>query len=315
MTCPVCSSGSSAFHASIDGYDYLQCGACGSLHVDSSVLREMDAGTSPRLYDEAYWTEELRSARERATGIGLVRTGEAILYATRPVRRFLDIGAGPGYLLDELTKQFPQMVDLFHGVELFPPDEHTNHPNYHIGEIGELNQVFDGGVCIEVVEHLTPRMLGGLVSGLAKVSAPGSLWLFNTGMPDYVLTQDPHYLDPLHRGHIVSYGLRGLMHIFEPHGFRISLVPGKNYAFVAEFNPADQKADFEQRFCHPLVENKALLEQSGLMYLAAFESARSSYYHQEYLARTHWALALQEELKALQATDAAQPRRAVKPPR
>ncbi len=301
MTCPVCVAGDSEFHARIDGYDYLRCCGCDSLYIDKAVLDQMDAGLSPRLYDQAYWADELVSSRERATGVGLVRAGEAILYATRPIRFFLDIGAGAGYLLDELAKQFPQAPELFHGVELFPPEVHTAHPNYHVGQIGDLKQMFDGGVCVEVVEHLTPRMLDGLATGLAKVSAPGSLWLFNTGMPDYVLTQDPGYLDPLHRGHVVSYGLLGLKHIFAPHGFRISAVPGKNYAFVAEFCPKDEAVDFEQRFSHPLIENKRLLEQSGLIYLAAFESARSSFYHEQYLLRTHWALSIQKELDAFRA--------------
>jgi hypothetical protein len=199
-------------------------------------------------------------------------------------------------LLDELSRQLPAYSDCFHGVELFPPHEHTSHPNYHQGEIGNLGGAFDSGVCIEVVEHLTPRMLANLLEGLAKVSAPGSLWLVNTGMPDYVLTEDPGYLDPLHRGHIVSYGLRGLLHIFEPFGFRVRGIPGKSYAFVAEFQPLDDELDFEYRFYHPLPENKALLESSGLLYQAAFESARSSYFHEQYLARTQWALTLKAQL-------------------
>jgi hypothetical protein len=298
-SCPVCPSGKSKFHAAIDGYDYFQCGTCQSLHIAVDELDAIDSGERFRLYDEAYWAEELRSARERATGVSLVRVGEALLYAVRPIHRFLDIGTGPGYLLDELNTQFPEMTELFHGVELFPPEQHTAHRNYHIGEIGDLPQIFDGGVCIEVLEHLTPRMLGGLVRGLAKVSAAESVWLFNTGMPDYVLTQDPGYLDPLRRGHIVSYSVAGMTHIFEPHGFRLSEIPGKNYAFIAEFEPRDQAPDFEQRYSQPVAENLTLLKQSGLMYMAAFESARASYYHREYLARTHWALSLQKELDEL----------------
>ena len=294
-TCPICELGESSFFAKIDGFDYLQCGTCGSLHIERAVLDEIDAGKSPRLYDEAYWREELRSAADRSGGESLARSGEAIFYARRPVRRFLDIGTGPGYLLDQLAKQFPRHADMFHGVELFPPDERSGHPNYHVGEIGDLEDVFDAGVCIEVVEHLTPHMLKGLVRGLAKVSAPGTLWLFNTGMPDLVLNQDPGYLDPLHRGHIVSYGLQGLIHIFEPYGFRVSEVPGKNYAFIAEFQPTDDSPDFEYRIYHPLPENKALLDESGLMYQAAAESARSSFYHAQYLARTRWALELLHE--------------------
>lgn len=35
------------------------------------------------------------------------------------------------------------------------------------------------------------------------------------------------------------------------------------------------------------------------MFQAAFEAARSSYYQEEYLARTHWALGLDRELKKM----------------
>lgn len=294
--CPVCQAGKSFFFRCVDGYNYLQCEACGSLHIDNATLDLIDAGTSTRLYDEAYWSEELLSARQRAGSDALVRAGEAILYSGRPVKRFLDVGAGPGYLLDELSRQLPAHSDCFHGIELFPPQKHSNHPNYHHGAIDSLTGTFDSGVCIEVVEHLTPRMLTKLAQGLAQVSAPGTLWLVNTGMPDYVLAQDPGYLDPLHRGHIISYGLPGLVHIFEPLGFRVRGIPGKNYAFIAEYRPPDVELDFEHRFYHPLAENKVLLESCGLLYQAAFESARCSYYHEQYLARTRWALALKAQL-------------------
>jgi hypothetical protein len=296
MTCPVCEVGKSAFYASIDGYDYAQCGSCRSLHIATDVLVDIDNGISTRLYDEAYWSDELCSARMRARGESLTRVGEALLYCQRPVTRFLDVGTGPGYLLDELAKQYPGRPDLFHAVELFPPAERTSHPNYVEGDVGMLKETYDAGVCIEVIEHLTPRMLGKLVDGLAKVSLPGSLWLFNTGMPDYVINEDHAYLDPLHRGHIVSYSLRGAAHVFEPRGFRVKALPGKSFAFVAEFQCAADAPDFGHRIYHPLPHNDALLRESGLMYQAAFESARAYFYYSEFMARTEWALSLQREL-------------------
>ncbi len=296
-TCPVCEAGKSVFYANIDGYDYLQCGACRSLHIARDVLDDIDRGNAPRIYDEDYWCEELRSARERAGGVSLVRAGEAILYCRRPVTRFLDVGTGPGYLLDELGKQFPAHRDVFHGVELFPPEEHSSHPNYIKGNVGMLAMTFDVGVCIEVIEHLTPRMLAELAHGLARVSAAGTLWLFNTGMPDYVLNEDPNYLDPLHRGHIVSYSLQGLTQMFEPYGLRVQGLPGKSFAFVAEYQP-EAVDDFGYRIYHPLKENIALLQEAGLLHQAAFESARAYFYLAQSDARASWAMDLQRELES-----------------
>src|SRR5690242_8152985 len=97
--CPVCEIGTSLFHGQVDGYDYFHCQSCSSLHISREVLKAIDAGKGTRAYDGAYWAAELVAARERASGESLVRAGEAILYAQRPIRRFLDVGTGPGFLL------------------------------------------------------------------------------------------------------------------------------------------------------------------------------------------------------------------------
>lgn len=302
--CPICTTGVSTFFAAIDGFEYMRCAHCGSLHIAGDVIAEIDGGRTTRLYDEAYWQDELLAARERASGVSLVRAGEAILYARRNVEKFLDVGTGPGYLLDELARHFPNRADMFYGIELFPPAGHSQHPNYRVGEVAKLDAKFDAGTCIEVIEHLTPRTLARLVASLAEVSHPGSTWLFNTGMPDYVLNEDPGYLDPLHRGHIVSYSLTGLACIFEKQGFEVRTLPGKNHAFLAEFQPTDEPGDFAQRIYRPLPGNRSLLEESGLLYQAVFEAARASYYQSEYLDRTQWALNLQSQLEATQNPNA-----------
>lgn len=299
--CPVCESGRSTLHARIDGFDYFHCRNCGSLHIDRATIDRIDGGQGIRVYDQNYWAEELKSAQERATGESLVRVGEALLYVRRPVRNFLDVGTGPGYLLDALVARFPTHQTMFHGVEMFPPGEHSQHPNYLIGNLDDVRGRFDAGVCIEVVEHLTPGMLKNLARGLACVSAPNSLWLFNTGMPELVLGPDPGYLDPLRRGHIVSYGLPGLAHIFEPFGFRIRQVPSKNHAWFAEFRCDGDEPSFEQRVLHPLAENERLLKECALMYQAAFESGRASLYLSQMLERSAWALGLERELNAARA--------------
>jgi SAM-dependent methyltransferase len=278
---------------------------CGSLHINNATLREIDNGKSTRVYDESYWSDELIAARERSQGEALVRAGEAILYARRPVTCFLDVGSGPGYLLDELARQFPQHASMFHGVELFPPEQHSRHANYHFGDVSGLGERFDAGVCVEVVEHLTPSMLVGMIRGLARISKPDTLWLFNTGMPELVLQHDPEYLDPCGRGHIISYSLMGLRHLFEPHGFRLSAVPGKNYLFMAEYQPRDAEIDFDRRVWEPLRENVSLLKEAGLLHEATLESARHSISEAQLGSRMQWVLSLQAELERASRLHAA----------
>lgn len=298
--CPICGGSHKQAHFCVrDGYDYYACSECDSLYIDPQVLSRIDEGHTTREYNADYWSSEIKSAFERSQAEGLVCAGEAIIYARRPVRRFLDVGAGPGYLLDELAARYLRRPHTFHAVELFPPEDHSTHPNYIVGDVGMLSDKFDAGVCIEVVEHLTPRMLDELVAGIAKVSNVNSAWLFNTGMPAYVKNQDPDYLDPKFRGHIVSYGMTALRRIFEPHGFRVLELPGKSFAFLAEYQPDFSPIPFDQRFYHPLAENRELLKESALVYIAAFESARSYFFQDESSRRAHWALGLQHQLDQL----------------
>lgn len=298
VDCPVCAGVAAGEpFRDIDGFPYYSCSTCGSLFVAPEILAAMDRGESPREYDHDYWQVEVRAARKRSRGDALVRAGEAMLYARTEVRRFLDAGCGPGFLLDELAALLPAHPELFHGVEMFPPAEHSRHSHYVVGTVESLQGAFDAGVCIEVIEHLTPTMLDGLIGGLASVSHEDSLWLFNTGMPGYVRHEDPGYLDPRRRGHVVSYSLAGLGTLFEPHGFRLSELPGKSFAFLAEYRPTTPLPPFSERFYAPLPHNRRLLEEAGLLYQAAFESARSYYYQAESAERTAWALSLDAQLR------------------
>ncbi|WP_395624656.1 class I SAM-dependent methyltransferase [Thermomonas sp.] len=295
--CPICVSGRSAGYAVIDGYPYFTCAQCGSIHIDPDVIAMLDAGGSlVGDYTEEYWQQERVGAIERASGVSLCRAGEAILYCRRPVRRFLDLGAGPGFLLQELHRLIDPSAEIFHGVEKYPPPYAASCPNFHIGGIEALEGRFDAGVCIEVVEHLTPRMLDRMLADLATVSEPGSLWLFNTGMPDYVRNEDPAYLDPRHRGHIISYSLAGVTPYFEAHGFRVSALPGRSFGFFVEFEPSESP-EFDARLYHPVPENLSLLQRNGLLHQASFEAARFYYYQAEYMVRTQWALSLDEKLR------------------
>ena len=296
IVCPVCSVGNSTHYGDIDGFAYYQCDSCQSLCIDPSILSSIDEGRTLRPSDEGYWKMESDSARMRASGESLTRAGEAILYARRPVHRFLDVGAGGGFLLDELIRLYPEEKTLFHAVELYPSPQHSVHENFKIGSVATLEGKFDAGVCIEVLELLTPKNLESLVSDLSRVSEIDSLWLFNTDMPDFVIRgKNPGDLAPLSRGHIMAYSLKGLSPIFEKYGVKIQECPGKSFSFIVEFRPSVE-LPFEQRFTLPLEYNKRLLTKSGLLYQASFESARSYFYFHEFLERTKWAQRQEREL-------------------
>lgn len=304
VDCPICPSGHSQLYGLIDGYSYFTCDGCGSIHIDPAVIETLDAGGSVLGdYTDDYWQRERIGAIERASGVSLCLLAEAVLYCRRPVRRFLDVGAGPGFLLREVQRLVDPDADVFHGIEKYPPPYAVACPNFQLGDIHDVEGKFDGGVCIEVVEHLTPAMLDGLLHGLALVSEPGSLWLFNTGMPDYVRNEDPAYLDPVRRGHIISWSLAGIRPYFERHGFEVHAMPARTFGFIVERLPAEP-VDFAIRIYNPLDENRALLQRCGLLYQAAFETARSYYYHAGYVERTRWALSLDAELTAARAMSA-----------
>jgi len=139
---------------------------------------------------------------------------------------------------------------------------------------------YDAGVCIEVIEHLTPRTLRALVAQLAARSRPGSLYLFNSGQPTFVEQEDPAYLDPHRRGHVVSYSVAGAASIFNPAGFNVIALPGRYWAFLAEYGPL-QSIDEDaliSRLWHPLPENEAMLRGARfgpLMRSAGIDTARA----------------------------------------
>jgi len=118
---------------------------------------------------------------------------------------------------------------------MFPPNQYTDHPNYIVGNLSSVGHMFDAGVCIEVFEHLTPTMLGGLADAMAKKSRPGAFYTVNTALADYVRHDLRSYIDPLGRGHIVAWSLKAIATIFEPFGFTVMPLNGKSWAFGLEY--------------------------------------------------------------------------------
>jgi hypothetical protein len=264
----------------IEEVEYQRCDRCGTILAEPSFL-ELTATGGALVYDDSYWAHELAAARERGYGASIIRLGEVFHYARRPIRRVLDVSCGAGTVLNAAAELLPEIADIFWGVEPFPPPPQyrTRHPNYRIGFLSDLEQKFDAGCCIEVIEHLPPPTLKKMLLDLASVSNPNALWYFNSTQPEGVLQEDPGYLDPHRRGHIASYSLEGLRQVFGEAGFMVHALPGRHWAFLAEYGadgPLDANGLFD-RLWTILPENKALLISARFGHLvlsAGLESAR-----------------------------------------
>jgi hypothetical protein len=300
--CPICDAPGN-FLRTVDDVPFFRCAGCGSLYAHPDFLAAVDRGDAAN-YGDAYWAAELASARQRSYGGSIVRVAETLRLSRIPVRRFIDIGSGPGYLLDALAALLPNIAGLFHGIELLPPPlaDRSTHPNYRIGTIADLDGSFDAGVCIEVIEHLTPGILCVLVRELAARSAPGAIYFFNSAQPSFVEQTDPGYLDPKARGHIVSWSIDGAREIFAPAGFNVIPIPGRDWAFFAEFGPARTVSveDLLSWLWQPVPDNLALFRHDAfgpLLETIGAESARC--YLEGALAegRGHWALSLERQIR------------------
>lgn len=258
-------------------FAYYRCRQCASLTLDPELIREIDAGRVLLEPSAADTEMEIAAARERAYGASLARVAEVILYARTPIRRFLDAGTGRGYLLDALSMHLPAHRETFFGVELYPPEPHSAHPNYRAGTASAIPEMFEAGSCIEVVQTLTPMQLRALLAEIASRSRPGALYIVNAGQPRYVLDEDPGYLDPDRRGHIVSYSLQAMAQLASPLGFRVLPLRGKSWALLLEYAHDDRTAP-EDRVWSALPENVALLrdpERGSVLQVLGMDTARA----------------------------------------
>ena len=302
MHCPICQHEASLLRE-VHNIAYFRCHKCESFFAHPDFLAAVDAGAVEN-YRDSYWDHEISAARERSFGPGVVRMAETLRMARIPIRRALDIGTGPGFLLDALAELVPSLADRVHGVERFPPPQEmrSRSPNYHVGSIADLDGTFDAGVCIEVIEHLTPTLLAGLLRQLAEKSNPGALYFFNSGQPSFVETADPGYLSPYYSGHLVAWSIAGARVMFERAGFNVIALPGRDWAFLAEFGPPravglEKLVDWLWR---PAPENIALVRNDRfgpLFETLGLECARCYLEAATAEARAHWAHGLQNELR------------------
>jgi hypothetical protein len=300
-SCPVCSH-YSGHYKNVDNFDFFECSGCGIIHLDPAVIADIDQGKEVRSYDEHYWQMELVAARERARSSGIARIAEAIFYCQRPVNQVIDIGTGAGYLLDEMKKLLPKNACRIWGVELFPPlrAQRTRSRQYVQGTIATLiNKKFDAGLCMEVVEHLTPNMVRMMLKEIAERSNDRACYVFNTGLANFVKNSNPDYIDPTKRGHIVSWTVEAFDMLGKEFGLRARALPGRDWAFLVEKTETELPS-IESRMRCPLKENLAFLGDgepgNSLLSILVHYSTGHFLGSQQVVEQTNWALQLNAEL-------------------
>jgi hypothetical protein len=280
ITCPICSKSSSTKDLQLQEFStFLECVDCDFyFHKDRDTKKRAD--TAPHEYSDLYWSDELAAAKERAFGVSIARAAEVFVLSKVPIRKFLDIGTGPGYFLDAIQKFLPDSITSFFGVELFPPspDDRTKHPGYRLGWLDQFaDSSIDGGICIEVLEHLRASDVRDLFSLLYTKASSGAAFMFNTGLTDYVRSEDVPYLDPVVRGHISIWSVKALRELISDLGWTITPIPNRTWAFLAE-KTTFVSSDFSSRIWETLPENMEALcgaENSKLLYLLGRDSLRA----------------------------------------
>jgi len=297
----------------VDRHIFLACETCGLIQLDAHTLARIDSGEAVFKYADGYWASEMVAARERAFGIAMARTAEVFLYCRRPIRRFLDVGTGPGTFLDAVAAYLPHVADRFRAVERFPPPEpeRTQQANYRIGRVGDYPpESFDAGLCIEVFEHLTPNMVDRLLAEIASVSRADACFLVNTGLADYTRDECPAYLDPIGRGHITIWTVLAVNHLARRHGLVATAVPGRSWCFLLEKANLPRPST-EDRAATALSENRSSLQRpdagASPVGLLGEVALREAFYYDQFLKRSRWAMALDDEVGRLRHALAAAP--------
>jgi hypothetical protein len=272
--CSICDSNSGAVWFN---EEFVECHDCDFIFWSKGNL---DVTSTASGYGENYWNTELASAHERAWGISVARAAEVVLLAKIPINKFLDIGTGSGDFLEAIHHFLPNEDISFIGVEKYPPQvEHRSKNKGYVQGWLDLfeEEEFDGGICIEVLEHLTVVQVQDLFELLSKKAKENSIFLFNTGLTDYVKEEDPKYLDPLVRGHISIWSVEAIARLVSKFGWQIYEMPNRKWAFLAEKSSV-RDDDIFSRIWNPVPQNVNALkgvERSNLLHILGRDGLRA----------------------------------------
>jgi SAM-dependent methyltransferase len=222
-TCEICGSPACEFFAREANYTLLRCRGCRVIAVWPKPDRETLAASYARRIEAPgahdYWANYLsREASFRAHGrhvLGLLAPH------CRPPGRLLDVGCGPGFLLDEARRAGWDV----RGVDLAEPfvawgREHLA-LDLRLGELeahGFPSESFDAAVMIDVLSHLMSPLQ--TIRELYRVLRPSGVLFLQAGNKAEAAAKQASddWETPLHLFHYTRPAIRGML---EREGFAV----------------------------------------------------------------------------------------------
>lgn len=290
IECPLCQETTTMLLIKkVEAFSYHHCPECDFIFIDKEILDDIDNGRQVFEHLNKYSAKELETAKERAWGSAIARMSECLHYCRIPVDRFIDIGTRSGYFLDAVTHFLPDGCNRFFGWENDPPDKEfqTTHDNYFTSDLSDINEKFQAGLCMEVIEHFTPKQVYSLLHDLKDKLDDGAFFIFNTGLVKYVLEEDIDYLDPVERGHICAWSVKALNILLNDLGYTCYPIGQKTWAVGIEYNAKNSAIKDESivnRIWKILPENRKILEDKNsgtVIKILGLESARAYTYDDE----------------------------------
>lgn len=156
--------------------------------VRNSSAKKTQNPNYANIYDKVYSSAHTYTASHTSPGLRTALSKSSLIQAAG--RKHLDVGAGPGYLVEVLSMP-PFRKDSI-GVDISPVavDLATNRlgsGKVLVMEKGRLpfdDDFFDLVTCFDVLEHLDIEDARNLVSEIKRVLRKGSLALFNISLRD-----------------------------------------------------------------------------------------------------------------------------------
>lgn len=159
-----------------------------TLRAMPAFAKNVAAPDYATIYDAVYSGARTYTASHTSPGLRTALSQSSRIMAAG--QRHLDVGAGPGYLVEVLTmppfRKHSRGVDIS-AVAVAMADERLKPGLVQVmkqGEIPFADNSFDLITCFDVMEHLEPEDVRLLMREIRRVAAPKALIMFNISLRD-----------------------------------------------------------------------------------------------------------------------------------